>query len=461
MRHKTKAELRLIFQDFCYCDATGENQLDLEGFSKCFEKLGLTYDKAELLELMHTADADNTGSISFEEFQSLFDAANLRKVFDQIDSDRSGSITESELLEALVSMHIHVTRTDVKKMVAKVDQNSDGLVTFGEFVEIFGNVPNATLEGVTRAWVHSAGTDVGTDLAPPIPPKDLPLYQFLLAGGFGGISSRTATAPLERVKIQAQMGNRAALVSQLSKILSKEGVSGLWAGNFTNCLRVFPFAGLSCVFYSRFVKYLPCDNVLDPMEQFWRAVAGGMAGICASTLTYPLDVIRARQTVAGSNGNTGILRIASEIMAKEGVTSFYKGLQPTLLAVAPFIGLQQASYDLYKQLFIDSGYFKPSVGLFLGCGAVAGLTAQAIVYPLDVVRRRIQLNKIPDKKAIQIASTKPGQGLRLYTWLALQSVITEGGARSLYAGIFPTMLKVAPAVAVSVVVRDYILGRLD
>ena len=148
-------------------------------------------------------------------------------------------------------------------------------------------------------------------------------------------------------------------------------------------------------------------------------------------------------------------------MAKEGATSFYKGLQPTLLAVAPFIGLQQASYDLYKQVFIDSGYFKPSVGLFLGCGAVAGLTAQAIVYPLDVVRRRIQLNKIPDKKAIQIASTKPGQGLRLYTWLALQSVITEGGARSLYAGIFPTMLKVAPAVAVSVVVRDYILGRLD
>ena len=85
---------------------------------------------------------------------------------------------------------------------------------------------------------------------------------------FGGISSRTATAPLERVKIQAQMGNRAALMSQLSKILSKEGASGLWAGNFTNCLRVFPFAGLSCVFYSRFVKYLPCDNVLDPMEPF-------------------------------------------------------------------------------------------------------------------------------------------------------------------------------------------------
>ena len=42
-------------------------------------------------------------------------------------------------------------------MIAKVDQNHDGLITFDEFVEIFGNVPNATLEGVARAWVHSAG----------------------------------------------------------------------------------------------------------------------------------------------------------------------------------------------------------------------------------------------------------------------------------------------------------------
>ena len=113
-------------------------------------------------------------------------------------------------------------------------------------------------------------------------------------------------------------------------------------------------------------------------------------------------------------------------------------------------------------MLIDSGYFKPSVGCFLGCGAVAGLTAQAIVYPLDVVRRRIQLNKIPPKNNMKIGSTPPaGQGVRLYTWLALQSVVAEGGARSLYAGMFPTMLKVAPAVAVSVVVRDYILGRLD
>jgi solute carrier family 25 (mitochondrial phosphate transporter), member 23/24/25/41 len=462
MKHKTTAELQTLFDLYSseILDEKNQKQLDFKGFSNCFVELNLKYSDVELKKIMITADTDNSGFISFGEFRKLFDAANLKKVFTEIDADNSGSITEGELFHALVSMHIHVTKKDVKKMIAKVDQNSDGLISFDEFVKIFGNVPNATLEGVARAWIHNAGTDVGTDLAPPIPPKDLPLYQFLLAGGFGGMSSRTATAPLERIKIQAQMGKNTGLLRELSNIVSKEGIYGLWAGNFTNCLRVFPFAGLSCVFYSRFVKYLPCDNELDPMEPVWRAIAGGMAGICASTITYPLDIIRARQTVAGNN-SAGILRTANQIMAKEGIRALYRGLQPTLFAVAPFIGLQQASYDLYKQLFIDSGYFKPSLGLFLGCGAVAGLTAQAIVYPLDVVRRRIQLEKIPSKANIQNTKPNTGQGIRLYTWLALQSVVAEGGAKSLYSGIFPTMLKVAPAVAVSVVVRDFILGRLD
>ena len=58
---------------------------------------------------------------------------------------------------------------------------------------------------------------------------------------------------------------------------------------------------MSCVFYSRFVKYLLCDNELDPMEPVWRAAAGGMAGICATSLTYPLDVIRAKQTVEATS----------------------------------------------------------------------------------------------------------------------------------------------------------------
>ena len=76
------------------------------------------------------------------------------------------------------------------------------------------------------------------------------------------------------------------------------------------------------------------------------------------------------------------------------------------------------------------------------------------------MRRRIQMNKIPRGDA-QVKAAPVGRGLQLYTWQALSSVVRQEGFRSLYAGIIPTMMKVAPAVAVSVVIRDFVLGRLD
>lgn len=47
---------------------------------------------------------------------------------------------------------------------------------------------------------------LGSDLAPPpLPPSSLEIWKALLAGGTAGIVSRTSTAPLEKVKLVAQV----------------------------------------------------------------------------------------------------------------------------------------------------------------------------------------------------------------------------------------------------------------
>ena len=108
--------------------------------------------------------------------------------------------------------------------------------------------------------------------------------------------------------------------------------------------------------------------------------------------------------------------------------------------MAPFIGVQQASYDALKSIALQYGGFDPSAQLFLLCGASAGLIAQSIVYPMDVYRRKIQV----------------GQNIS-----SLQAIYKMGGISALYTGIVPTFIKVAPAVSISVVVRDWCLGRFD
>lgn len=189
------------------------------------------------------------------------------------------------------------------------------------------------------------------------------------------------------------------------------------------------------------------------MDTFWRLLAGASAGSLATLITYPLDTIRARLTVQGAsnqNNYRGIMDAFQRIWAEEGIRhGFYKGIQPTLFAVAPFVAVQQATYDGLKRELLHQYQCKPSVPLFMTCGALAGMAAQSVVYPLDLLRRRIQV------------TAAKGVFVETYLWLAAQEVIRRHGPKGLFRGIAPTLIKVMPAVAISVTARDAVLGRLE
>jgi hypothetical protein len=119
------------------------------------------------------------------------------------------------------------------------------------------------------------------------------------------------------------------------------------------------------------------------------------------------------------------------MLAEGGVAALYKGLYPTLLACAPFLAVQQAVYDVTKNILISSGVVQPSAPLFIACGAFAGAAAQACIFPLDVVRRRMQL-----------APTAEGVVDGRLGTLGAMRVVAAGGIARLFAGISPTMMKV-------------------
>ena len=134
------------------------------------------------------------------------------------------------------------------------------------------------------------------------------------------------------------------------------------------------------------------------------------AGIVGTLFTYPLDVVRLKMALQNmkqpSENNsksetttkveskpTMTLRqtISSIIKNEGGYRGLFRGITPSLVAVAPFVALQQSFYDVLKSWMISSFDLEPSPALFLGCGMVAGTCAQLCIFPLDVVRRRMQL----------------------------------------------------------------------
>ena len=61
----------------------------------------------------------------------------------------------------------------------------------------------------------------------------------------------------------------------------------------------------------------------------------------------------------------------------EKLPGLYRGIGPTLLAIAPFMAVQQSSYDVLKQQAVNNN-MKPSATLFFICGSVAGGIAQTV-----------------------------------------------------------------------------------
>jgi len=337
-------------------------------------------------------------------------------------------------------------------------------------------VPSVSLASLMNRWIDDTSIDCGTDLAAPITTSGAPWY-YGIFGGIGGIASRTLTAPLEKVKIVAQTSaSRVRVLSELKRTVNMSGIRGLFAGNTANCIRVFPMASIVTFTYLNGLTYTPADNELDPMEPIYRGTVAALAGCIGQAATYPIDVIRGHLCTAdGASGTrtgtgTGVLESAREIVRVGGWRALYKGLVPTLLAVGPFLACQMSTADALKSVAADNAV-EVTTAMMLCISATAGITAQTIVYPLDVLRRRMQMGYTiqtattggagASAGADAVASQASQTVLADKTWTALQQVVRQQGFRSLFAGIAPTYAKVIPSVAIAMTTTKTLIGMSE
>jgi solute carrier family 25 phosphate transporter 23/24/25/41 len=74
----------------------------------------------------------------------------------------------------------------------------------------------------------------------------------------------------------------------------KEGFYGLLKGNGVNVVRIAPFSAFEFFFYDLYKTNIFGGQTATPMSKL---VCGGLTGITASFLTYPLDLIRTVMSV--------------------------------------------------------------------------------------------------------------------------------------------------------------------
>nr|VDD42447.1 unnamed protein product [Brassica oleracea] len=118
---------------------------------------------------------------------------------------------------------------------------------------------------------------------------------------------------------------------------------------------------------------------------------------------------------------------------------------PTLTGILPYAGLK---FYIYEELKRHVEEHQNSVRMHLPCGALAGLFGQTLTYPLDDVRRQMQVENLLPK-------TGDGSNKRYKnTFDGLNTIVRTQGWRQLFAGLSINYIKIVPSVAIGFAVYE-------
>lgn len=270
-----------------------------------------------------------------------------------------------------------------------------------------------------------------------------------------------------------------------------EGARGLFKGHSATLLRIFPYAAIKFFAYEQIRAIVITSQ--DQETPFRRLISGSLAGITSVFFTYPLELIRVRlafetkrtsrssltdtfkhiyheqisspstpQKPAGATVSNApatataesVSSTVNKVVPSSGLANFYRGFSPTLLGMLPYAGISFLTHDTvgdWLRLPVVSRYttipgsegksrkgsgrpqLTASAELF--SGALAGLVSQTSSYPLEVIRRRMQVGgAVGDRRRIGIAETT-------------RKIWMEKGFRGFWIGLTIGYIKVIPMVA--------------
>ena len=252
---------------------------------------------------------------------------------------------------------------------------------------------------------------------------------------------------------QICLGKVHGVFGAVRHIYLTSGIKGLFRGHSATLARIFPYAAINFAAFERFKQILNAEGCA------WRKlIAGSMAGTVAVSVTYPFDIIRARiayQLTHNPSTSSTFFEQVIHRLSEEGKTfsfgrlaGFYQGFIPTILGIIPYAGVSFFTFESTKQ-WIKRFRRKNSLssGETFVSGLFAGACGQTVAYPLDVLRRRMQLFRITE----HLPHTHYSSGMIH----AIKSILnTHGFTRGIFAGLSINYLKVAPASGISFLVYE-------
>merc|ERR1719327_1504656 len=242
------------------------------------------------------------------------------------------------------------------------------------------------------------------------------LIDFCL-GGLSGAISKTATAPIERVKllIQTQDANPRIMSGEVprytgigncfSRIYQEQGLAAFWRGNFTNVIRYFPTQAFNFAFKDVIKNIFPKADKKKEFGKFFaiNMASGGLAGAGSLCIVYPLDYARTRLASDVGSGKRDFNGLGDCLIktakGPKGFLGLYNGFGVSVAGIIPYRGVYFGLYDTASQ----ANPYKKDRGVMglaskFAIAQCVAIAAGYASYPFDTVRRRLQMQSEKPKE---------------------------------------------------------------
>jgi len=268
---------------------------------------------------------------------------------------------------------------------------------------------------------------------------------------FGGLASMGAaccTHPLDLIKVHLQTstsaGHKVGIISQTLKIVSTDGLFGLYSGLSASLLRQATYSTTRFAVYDLMTQRLSPNG--EVISSPIRIAMAGVAGFAGGILGTPGDMINVRmqndvklppeQRRNYRNAIDGLFRVFRE----EGGRKLFSGVEwASSRAVMVTIG-QCFCYDIIKGWLLTTQVFHDNLITHFLSAFLAGTVATGLAQPIDVLKTRSM-------------NSKPGEFRSAFHLVAYTA---KQGPLTFFKGFVPAFIRLGPHTIITFLIKEQI-----
>ena len=281
----------------------------------------------------------------------------------------------------------------------------------------------------------------------------LPKFEHLAAGVVSGSLSTITLHPLDVIKVRLAVDDGKSkahkqyrgLVNATSCIYKYEGFSGFYKGITPNIVGNGASWGLYFFFFQGIKSWMQGGDATVDIGPIKHMLAGGEAGILTLSITNPIWITKTRLILQYEGKSRqqykGMVDAIIKIYKREGLRGLYKGFVPGIFGVSHG-ALQFMAYEEMKTAYNKSKNrsinYKLHTYEYIVFSALSKIIAVVATYPYQVLRCRLQDQHSTYNGVIDV----------------IKKTAEIEGARGFYKGMFPSLLRVTPATAITFAVYE-------